>query len=74
MVANGVREQLIIDIFHEAVNSIKGLKLRVKRGQMSKEDRRLISATEVSFSPSPLIAVSTECFDQSWIQQGPFGA
>ena len=68
MVANGVPEKLIVDIFQEAVNSIKGLKLRVKRGQMSREDHRLVSSTEVGLSPSPLTAVPSERGDQSRVQ------
>ena len=43
MCANGVPEDLMIEIFHNAVTDIKGLRGRVKAGRPSKEDCNLMS-------------------------------
>jgi RNA-dependent RNA polymerase len=49
MCANGVPEQLIIEIFNQAVNSIKDLRKRVQAAKTTKDDHRLITAcSEVS--------------------------
>jgi hypothetical protein len=43
MCANGVPERLILDLFDEAVVNIKGLKERVERSSITKEDWNLMS-------------------------------
>ena len=43
MCANGIPESLIIDLFREAVNNIRGLSRRIKQNKLTKEDSRLIS-------------------------------
>ena len=48
MIANGVPEQLILDVFDQAVTNIKGLGFRVREGRMSKQDRHLLTTTEVA--------------------------
>ncbi|WVF67576.1 hypothetical protein IAT40_002334 [Kwoniella sp. CBS 6097] len=42
MCANGVPTELMIEIFENAVSHIKGLRDRVKQGQMTKDDHSLI--------------------------------
>lgn len=50
MCANGIPEQLFVDIFTEAVDSIKGLRGRVEFNTMTKSDHRLLSlCSEVRF-------------------------
>lgn len=51
MCANGVPEQLIIDIFIRAVDSLKGFRDRVKYNRTNKDDSRLIGlCSEVSLA------------------------
>ena len=44
MCANGVPEELIIEIFAAAVADIRGLKSRVQSGRATKEDYSLMSS------------------------------
>ena len=43
MCANGVPENLVIEIFQDAVTNLKGLRRRVKAGKSTLEDDRLLS-------------------------------
>jgi hypothetical protein len=43
MNANGIPEQLFIEIFREAVDTIKGLRGRVETNALTKSDHRLLS-------------------------------
>jgi RNA-dependent RNA polymerase len=48
MCANGVPTSLMRDIFHEAVDNIKGMRGRVKAGKTTKEDFNMMGiCTEV---------------------------
>ena len=43
MCANGVPEEVIVQIFQDAIHKIQGLKGRVMGGRMTKEDYRLLT-------------------------------
>lgn len=43
MCANNIPERLIIELFQDAVNNIKGLSKRIRNNRMTQEDERLIS-------------------------------
>lgn len=43
MCANGVSEQLIVELFQDAIKQIKGLKERVMARAMTKEDFKMIN-------------------------------
>ena len=57
MCALGIPESLMIEIFRDAVSNIKGLRDRVRRRQISKDDHRLISLCS-EFPLSALIKTS----------------
>ena len=44
MCANGVSQHLMIELFEEAVSNIKGLRVRVQQGAVTKDDWRLMSS------------------------------
>lgn len=50
MAANGIPDSLFVELFQKAVANIKGLRERVKRDLMSKEDFTLIGMSDVSYA------------------------
>ncbi|RXK35060.1 hypothetical protein M231_07680 [Tremella mesenterica] len=61
MCANGIPEQLMIDIFNDAVASIKGLRERVATKTLSRDDHKLISTC----SEFPLLALIKAGFHEN---------
>ena len=54
MCANGVPEELIVNIFQDAIQKISGLKGRVMSRKMTKDDERLIGiCSDVSSEVPP---------------------
>ncbi|KAK8854698.1 hypothetical protein IAR55_003437 [Kwoniella newhampshirensis] len=72
MCANGVPKDLMLEIFHDAVEHIKGLRARVESRRMTEEDHRLIAScsdfplahlVKAGFHKDPLILDVTEIIE-----------